>query len=306
MFKFQREQKNFNINGIRIGGQPGEYPTVLVGSIFYEGHKIVKDAVKGEFDKIQARALIEKNEELSKKTGNPFILDIVGTAPEALTKYVDFVSEVTKAPFLVDSPSAATRIQVMKHIMELGLSDRAIYNSIDYTANSEEIAKLKELNVKSAILMAYNPKYPFPKGRLDILQGSAEQKGLLEAAKEAGIENILVDTAVLDAPSIGLAAYAIYLVKNEFGLPAGCGPANGVAMWNRVKNDYGSAGVSSSITASAVSTLMMGADFVLYGMVKYAEIVFPACALVDAMIAYNARNFGIRPKTKDHPLYKIF
>lgn len=73
-----------------------------------------------------------------------------------------------------------------------------------------------------------------------------------------------------------------------------------------MKNDYGLTGVSSSLTASVVSTLMMGANFVLYGMIRYAELVFPACALVDAMIAYNARNFGIRPKTKDHPLYKIF
>ena len=306
MFKFEREQKVFNISGLRVGGQPGEYPTVLIGSIFYEGHKIVKDTTKGEFDKPQAQALIEKQEELSMKTGNPFILDVVGTTPEALIKYVEFVSEVTKAPFLVDSPSATTRIQVMKHLMELGLGDRAIYNSIDYTVNADEIAKLKELNVKSAVLMAYNPKYPFPKGRLDILQGSSEQKGLLQAAKEGGIENTLIDTAVLDAPSIGLAAYAIHSVRDELGLPAGCGTANGIAMWNRVKEDYGPVGVSSAITASAVSTLMMGASFVLYGMVKYGEFIFPACALVDAMIAYNARTFGIRPKTKDHPLYKIF
>lgn len=278
MFKFEKEQKVFDIDGIKIGGQPGEYPTVLIGSVFYEGHKMVTDPVKGEFDKSLAQALIEKQEELSGKTGNPFILDVVGTTPEALIKYVEFVSEKTLAPFLVDSPSAATRICVMKHIMDVGLGDRAIYNSIDYTANSEEVAKLKELNVKSAVIMAYNPKNPLPKGRLEILQDSVGKKGLLEVAKEAGIENVLIDTAVLDAPSIGLSAYAIYCLKNEFGLPAGCGPANGIAMWNRLKNDYGSMGVSSTITASVVSTLMMGANFVLFGMAKYAEAVFPACA----------------------------
>ena len=306
MFKFQREQKVFNIDGIRMGGQPGEYPTVLIGSIFYNGHKIVKDAIKGEFDRTQAQALTDRHEELSEKTGNPFILDVVGATTEALIKYVDFISEATEAPFLVDAPSAAIRIPVMKHLIASGLGDRAIYNSIDYNVNSNEVAELKELGVKSAILLAYNPKNPFPKGRLEILQGSTGQMGLLEAAKEAEIENTLVDTAVLDAPSIGLAAYSIYCVKNEFGLPAGCGPANGIAMWNRVRDEYGPNGLSSSITASSVATLMMGANFVLYGMAKFAESVFPACALVDAMIAYNARNFGIKPKTRDHPLYKIF
>jgi tetrahydromethanopterin S-methyltransferase subunit H len=54
MFKFQKEQKAFDIAGTKIGGQPGEYPIVLVGSIFYDRHKIVTDANKGEFDKKQA------------------------------------------------------------------------------------------------------------------------------------------------------------------------------------------------------------------------------------------------------------
>ncbi|MFW9915413.1 MAG: hypothetical protein ACFFGZ_07345 [Candidatus Thorarchaeota archaeon] len=37
-----------------------------------------------------------------------------------------------------------------------------------------------------------------------------------------------------------------------------------------------------------------------------AEAVFPACAMADAIIAYNARRLGIQQKTKNHPLLKIF
>ena len=50
MFKFEKEQKVFDIAGVIVGGQPGEYPTVLIGSIFYDRHKIVTDIMKGEFD----------------------------------------------------------------------------------------------------------------------------------------------------------------------------------------------------------------------------------------------------------------
>jgi len=51
MFKFEREQKVFQIGNVTVGGQPGEYPTVMMGSIFYSKDKLVKDPVKGEFDR---------------------------------------------------------------------------------------------------------------------------------------------------------------------------------------------------------------------------------------------------------------
>jgi tetrahydromethanopterin S-methyltransferase subunit H len=39
MFKFKAEQKIFDIGGVKFGGQPGEVPTVLIGSMFYFGQK---------------------------------------------------------------------------------------------------------------------------------------------------------------------------------------------------------------------------------------------------------------------------
>ncbi len=67
MFRFEKEQKVYDIGGVKIGGQPGEYPMVLVGSIFYEKHRIMTDPDKGDFDKPKADALIKKMEELSEK-----------------------------------------------------------------------------------------------------------------------------------------------------------------------------------------------------------------------------------------------
>ncbi|MEM2875515.1 MAG: tetrahydromethanopterin S-methyltransferase subunit H, partial [Candidatus Bathyarchaeia archaeon] len=102
MFKFEREQIVYDVAGVKCGGQPGEYPTVLIGSIFYDKHKIVSNPLKGEFDRKSAESLIKMQEELYDKTGNPFIVDVVGLTPEAHKKYVDFVAEMTEAPFLVD------------------------------------------------------------------------------------------------------------------------------------------------------------------------------------------------------------
>jgi tetrahydromethanopterin S-methyltransferase subunit H len=306
MFRFEREQSVFDIAGVKVGGQPGEYPTVLIGSIFYEKHKIVLDPLKGSFNKGAAESLIKRQEELYDKTGNPFILDVVGLTSEALVKYIDLVSEITEAPFLVDGPSADIRMPAMEHAIEAGLRDRAIYNSLDHHVKPEEISMLKELEVKSSMLMAYNPRNVWPEGRLEILKGYEGQVCLLEAAEKAGIKNLLVDTAVLDVPSIGHAAKAIHLVKDECGLPAGCAPSNAVTTWKRVKKEYAPYAYPACLAGSSIVTMMMGANFVLYGPIEFAEVVYPVCAMTDAIIAYAARKQGTRPKVKNHPLFKIF
>lgn len=125
-------------------------------------------------------------------------------------------------------------------------------------------------------------------------------------AEKAGIKNLLVDTAVLDVPSIGHAIKAIYLVKDECGLPAGCGPSNAVTTWKRVKKEYAPYAYPACLAGSAIITMMTGANFVLYGPIELAEAVYPACAMTDAIIAYAARKLGTRPKVKNHPLFKIF
>jgi tetrahydromethanopterin S-methyltransferase subunit H len=306
MLRFRREQNVFDIGGVKVGGQPGEYPTVLIGSIFYEGHKVVLDPLKGKFDKNAAESIVEKQKELFDKTGNPFILDAVGLNSEALVRYIDFVSEATTAPFLIDGPLAEVRISAMKHAIDVGLRDRAIYNSLDYHVKTKEISMLKELDVESSVLMTYDPRNVWPEGRLEMLKGYEGQIGLLEAAEKAGIKNLLVDTAVLDVPSIGHAAKAVYLVKSEYGLPAGCAPSNALTTWKRVKKEYAPIAHPSCLAGSTILNMMMGANFILYGPIEFAEAVYPACAMTDAIIAYTERKLGTRPKVKNHPLFKIF
>jgi tetrahydromethanopterin S-methyltransferase subunit H len=307
MFRFEREQKVYDIGGVKVGGQPGEYPTVLVGSIFYEKHKIVSDPDKGEFDKAKAEALIRKIEELSDKTGNPFFLDVVGRTSEALIRYINFVSDITDAPFLVDGATENVRVPATKHAFEIGLKDRAIYNSIDYTTRPSEVQAMKELNVKSSVILSFNKRNPWPEGSVEILKGTREQKGLLDLAYEAGVETVLVDTGVLDMVSIGISAKAIRLVKSEYGFPAGCGPANALTTWKRAKKgEFGPYAYNVCVGCSGPFTQLMGANFIMFGPIELAEAAFPACAMTDALVAYYAKRLGTNVKTKNHPLFKIF
>ncbi len=86
MFVFEKEQIIHNIGGVKIGGNPGETATVLAGTIFYGGHKIVTDPKTGAFDKDAATALIQKQDEMSQLTGNPALVQIFSETEVALKK----------------------------------------------------------------------------------------------------------------------------------------------------------------------------------------------------------------------------
>ena len=46
MFSFTKEQEIMEISGIKIGGQPGQYPTVLFGGLFFKGEPDFKNGKK--------------------------------------------------------------------------------------------------------------------------------------------------------------------------------------------------------------------------------------------------------------------
>ena len=51
----------------------------------------------------------------------------------------------------------------------------------------------------------------------------------------------------------------------------------------------------------------MGANFILYGPIDNAAQMYLACAIADAFVAYSMiQEFGNKPKSKNHPLFKIF
>src|SRR4030066_1597388 len=105
MLKFNTTQKVYQIGKVKVGGQPGELPTFLIGSIFWLGQKMVQDANKGIFDAAEAEKIINKMQTLSDITGVPYAFDIVGTTEEAFAKYIDFVSKHSEAPMMLGAMS---------------------------------------------------------------------------------------------------------------------------------------------------------------------------------------------------------
>ncbi len=297
MFLPAKEQKIFDIGNVKVGGRPGELPTVLCGSIFYHKHKIVEDPVRGIFDKREAERLINQQDEWSDRTGNPCMVDVVGETHQALIRYLDFVSGVTDAPMLLNGPTPEVRMRAAEFVVEVGLLERVVYTSINYTVRPEELEFIKEKGIRAVIIQTFNPRNPMPSGSLSILR----EGKLLELALKHGVMKPLLLPPVLDVPSIGLASETIRLLKDELGLPVGVAPCGVIGQWakgrGKTLRDICTAGVLGLVQSA-------GADFIIYGAIRKAPSVFPVCAVMDAIITYTSRMHGVKPLVKDHPLYK--
>jgi tetrahydromethanopterin S-methyltransferase subunit H len=298
LFEYATEQKTFEIGGVKVGGDPGITPTVMIGSIFYKGHHIVHDPGEGVFKKKKAESLIKKVEEQTDKTGLPGMVDIIAENALAAGRYMDFVAGVTEMPLVLDILSDEAQVESLQYASDQGLMDRVVLNSLTPHSGAPVYDKIRDVGCSSAILLLYSAT--------TIL--SSDKSGLLDElvpkAEEAGVENILVDTAVIDIPSLGLASKAIYRIKDRYGYPAGCGAHNSIASWKRLKEKYRKDAVTSAVAVANSLPIALGADFVIYGPINTAEDVFPAVALIDAAYSQIQIEKRVRPG-RDHPRYRI-
>ncbi len=302
MFRVNKKQKVVEIGNVKIGGK-GENPVVLVGTMFYTGHKIVEKRKEGKFDRKKAENLINMQEAFSDETGIPSMLDIVALSEQEFIKYIDFVSEVTDVPFMIDAWKIPPKIGAARYVKEVGLEDRVIYNSLSpWSEDMErEVSELREIGLKHGLTVAYNMADPTAEGRISLLKDT-----LLPALEKAGFENILIDTSVLNTPAIAFSLIACRKIKEEFGHPVGCAPSNGTDMWKTPREKWGSLGFAAADSSAHAITALLWNDFILYGAIENAKWVFPAVATANAILATFIYDETKSLPEGNHPLSKLF
>jgi tetrahydromethanopterin S-methyltransferase subunit H len=300
MLEYEREQKVVDVAGVKIGGQPGENPTVMVATVFYTNHAALLDEKTGNINREILERELNEYTEIIEDTGMQGIIDIVGGYPDALIKECEIVADLVDYPFLVDGLNDNARIPAMKGLSEIGLLNRAILNSIDEATTDESLEKLKAYGVKNAILLTFGNRYIYPEQKLKFLEES-----LIPKAKKAGIDNMIVDTAVLDLPSISINAETVRLIKTRLGLPTGFAPANAIYAWNYVKK-YGDSARCGAIASLMSYCVNSGGDFVLYGPIKFAKCIIPALSLLSAVNSYYRKRILRKSISERTPLRKIF
>jgi len=306
MFKFQNEQEIVNIAGVKLGGQPGELPTVLAGTIFYNNHSIVEDAAKGLFDRAAAESIVNIQETGSEETGNPHMVHIYGTTPESITRYIDFISEVSDAPFLIDSSEGNVRAHAAEYVSEIGLADRAVYNSVNMSITEAEIEALARSDIDSSIILGFNAVDSSLQGRMNMLENGAGmlEEGLLSIADSCGIVNKLIDPSITPMGNgAGVALRMTITAKARWGHPTGSGIHNAPSAWNWLQRKKEEDPIVYRVCDIGSTCLQQAAagDFILYGPIEYARYVFPMAAMSDIMIAEAVADLDIEPSAR-HPI----
>ncbi len=344
MFRFEKEQKVWDFNGTKIGGQPGEYPTVLGASIFYNKHEVVLDDHTGKIDKPVAEALWNRCQELSDLTGIPHFIQIIAEFPAAFESYFTWFDSIdNKTAFLMDSSVPASLAHACKYVTEVGLADRAIYNSINGSIPPENIEAIAQSDVSAAIVLAFNPADPSVVGREKVLTegGVAGQTmGMLEIAEKCGITRPILDTA---ATPLGLGSGGSYreilACKAIHGYPTGGAYHNMTVSWTWLKRWKGTKKNPSALAAGyegkdallkqmshhylggmegikqaawsapdigcnmIASTL--GADLIMYGPIENVEAMITAQAYTDITVLEATRMLGIDVCADSHPIFKL-
>ena len=309
MFVFQKEQQILNIANIKIGGQPGELPTVLSGTIFYNKHHIVSEPSKGIFDKKEAEKLINTQEVQADETGNPHMVHIYAESEEAAKHYMDFVSAITDAPFLIDSTDSKVRMAAAGYVSEVGLADKTIYNSMNMSITDEELDALGQSDIDTAIILGFNAIDSGLDGQMELLESGSSvlPRGLLEMAEDCGITKKLIDPSITPMGNgAGVALRMSIAAKAKWGLPVGSGIHNAPSAWNWLRSKRKEDKLVYKICDIASTCLqqMAAGDFVLYGPIEYAKYTFPVAAMSDIMISESVADLDIEP-VDGHPIWKL-
>ena len=306
MFVLDREQKVCEIGGIKFGGQPGEYPTVIVPSMFQKGDRVFEGTKRKQgFNEKRAEDLLKMTDKLSAETGIPCMADIVANTGAEFKIYIDFVTSVSDMPFCIDAWVMQPKLEGAKYCADKGLLDRMFYNSLTIWEKEieTEIKEIADIGVKHVLLVAFDQENQMPSGRI-----TGTQK-LLDIIKKVGaqFESIFVDTSVMNGPATAMCSLANKLIKEKWGFPCASAPSNGSYMWKAAKEMWGFKGWAGADAALEGLAAIMYHDMIFSGPMAGSDRIFPALAMADAFTAtFVFAETKKLPTLESHPLNKLF
>ncbi|MDA8082495.1 MAG: tetrahydromethanopterin S-methyltransferase subunit H [Nitrospiraceae bacterium] len=280
MFRFDKEQKVFDFNGIKIGGQPGENPPFMIASLFHNKDSVTKTDRKGTFDRQRTKEMLLQMEQMSEATGIPAMVAMVANTPDEAKEYIDFYLENTAMPFGIDMWVAEQRAKATEYVSKLGVQEKFLYNSI--TPWDKDIAgqvlRLKDLGIKHVVIQAYDDADQTPAGRMKSLEAILGQGA-------DSFQTIIVDTSVMNLPSTSFSLIANRMIKEKHGLPCGGAYSNGTHMWGEIKQKWGLDGFKAMDAVVQGMSSALWSDFNFCGPAITVPRIFPAVASAHILLS---------------------
>ena len=275
------------IGDTTIGGPMGATTGLAVGSIFYDKHSLVADPFAGEFDENRAAELVDRVNKLSKRYGVQMAFDIIAASPEAMERFLEFVSARTNLPLFINATEAEARMAGLEAAAKLGILNRVIYASLNEDTEDEELELLSRQRPAAVMILASDVSNPTPEGSCEMIENYYHPM-----LKEIGVEAPIVDLGTMDPPSIGLNIRQIQAVRERFGYPAGCAFSNCFPQWTSV-SQLGREWVNLSLATALVACRAAGGDYLHYGIIEKAAVAAHVSALPKYFMVLQLRNWMV-------------
>jgi tetrahydromethanopterin S-methyltransferase subunit H len=306
MLELSAPQKVCEVGGVKFGGLPGQYPTVVVPSIFQKGDRVFEGAKRKDgFNEDRAKEMLATTERLSAESGVPAMADIVANTGAEFKAYIDFVVAHSSMPFCIDAWVMKPKLEGAAYCAEKGLLDRMFYNSLTVWEKDleTEVREIAAIGVKHVLLVAFDAADQMPSGRVTGTQM------ILDVIEKVGakFESIFVDTSVMNGPATALCSVANKLIKEKWGFPTASAPSNGSYMWKAAREKWGFKGWAAADAALEGLSAALFHDMIFTGPMAGCERIIPAVAMAEAFKATLAFGESKRlPELADHPLNKLF
>jgi tetrahydromethanopterin S-methyltransferase subunit H len=298
--EFVSELYELTIGNATIGGPLGARTGLLCGSIFYDKHSIVSDAFAGDFDMSRAGALLDRVNMLAGRYGVQMAIDIIAASPEAMEKFLAFVSGRTSLPMMINASEAEVRIAGLQIASELGVLNRCIFASLNQDTESAEFDALRKFRPAAVMIMANDGVDPSPDGCCAMVQNF--YRPMLD---DIGVAVPIVDLGAMDPPSVGICMRGITAIRQRFGYPAGCAFSNIFSQWTGLK-DLGKDWVNLSLGASLVACRAAGGDFLHYGLIEKAPVAAHIAGSAEVFYGFSAQELDGHRLPDGHALLKMF
>jgi len=220
------EKDYIRYQNIKVGFGSFKLPPVLIGTMFYQGQRLIDNNDITRFDKDKALKRIENHLQLSNQYKIPALIEISADTPDAMISYLEFYLDNFKPPFVLGGTLDA-RISGVAYLYERGYkSDDFIYNAISNLKNQKEIELFKEYEIQTAIILVLAAPNMTSTQRFSYITDKTQPNNvsLFEGLKELGVRYIWIDGGVVNLESLVHILETQKMISTALKIPVGTAP----------------------------------------------------------------------------------
>ena len=220
------EDKSYMYGDIKLGRGNFDLPPLLIGTIFYQGQSFIDRNDESIFNEEKAKKRIENQRLLGEKYKIPQMVEISGTTPESIRKYLKFYLDNYEPPFILGGTFEA-RIAGVQYLEERGIkSEEYVYNAISNLKNKKETELIKKSKITSVVILMLTSENMTSTQRFAYVTNKKEPNNvsLIDGLYQLGVEKIWIDGGVINLESLAHILETQKIISTALQLPVGTAP----------------------------------------------------------------------------------